>query len=172
MFSTFNNNNSVIVAIRFIICPSFSPREQMLRLGASRLLVGAHGSVVLRSRHSCLFAARSFSSQLPAAISGNEGVNHLRVAALGAAALVTAMATNTVNNDADVPSPAPQQRVAENDALILDNTNEYQRKSNNLPTFSLEKFREGVDDRVWVAMDGGVYDVTPFLDAHPGGVTR
>ena len=37
---------------------------------------------------------------------------------------------------------------------------------------SLTKFKEGQDDRVWVALDGGVYDVTPFLDAHPGGAHR
>ena len=46
------------------------------------------------------------------------------------------------------------------------------RKRGDLPTFTLEYFRKGSDDRVWVALDGGVYDMTPFLDAHPGGAHR
>lgn len=41
-----------------------------------------------------------------------------------------------------------------------------------LPTISLEEFRKDRDGRIWVTMDGGVYDVTPFLDAHPGGAER
>ena len=45
-------------------------------------------------------------------------------------------------------------------------------KREDLPTFTLEYFRKGSDDRVWVALDGGVYDMTPFLDAHPGGAHR
>jgi len=48
----------------------------------------------------------------------------------------------------------------------------YRRLSRRIPEFSLEKFRAGQDDRIWVALDGGIYDVTPFLDAHPGGVSR
>ena len=42
----------------------------------------------------------------------------------------------------------------------------------SLPVMSLAEFREGKCGRVWVALDGGVYDVTPFLDAHPGGSER
>lgn len=42
----------------------------------------------------------------------------------------------------------------------------------DLPTISLERFQGDHDGRVWVAMQGGVYDVTPFLDAHPGGSGR
>lgn len=41
-----------------------------------------------------------------------------------------------------------------------------------LPTISLEEFRKYRDGRVWVTLDGGVYDVTPFMDAHPGGAER
>ena len=26
--------------------------------------------------------------------------------------------------------------------------------------------------QVWVSLNGGVYNVTAFLDAHPGGATR
>eukprot|EP00040_Diaphanoeca_grandis_P018983 m.99943 g.99943 ORF g.99943 m.99943 type:complete len:670 (-) comp27206_c0_seq1:115-2124(-) len=42
----------------------------------------------------------------------------------------------------------------------------------DLPTISLSDFRKPRDEAVWVALDGGVYDVTPFLDAHPGGAGR
>ena len=41
-----------------------------------------------------------------------------------------------------------------------------------LPNISLKQFKKGQPERIWVAMDGGVYDVTPFLDAHPGGAHR
>ena len=41
-----------------------------------------------------------------------------------------------------------------------------------LPTITLDEFRKYRDGRVWVTLDAGVYDVTPFLDAHPGGAER
>lgn len=42
----------------------------------------------------------------------------------------------------------------------------------NLPLISYEQFKAGKKDRVWVTLDGGVYDVTSFMDAHPGGTDR
>lgn len=41
-----------------------------------------------------------------------------------------------------------------------------------LPVIPLEKFRDAPPGRVWVSLQGGVYDVTDFLDAHPGGPYR
>ena len=40
------------------------------------------------------------------------------------------------------------------------------------PILSLEEVRADHGEEVWVCLDGGVYNVTPFLDAHPGGATR
>jgi len=110
-------------------------------------------------------ATRGLSSQ--ATSIQNDGSSFNKVAAVTAAVLVAAAAANDVSGNT-----ACNDSVKLDAAIIHDDTNEYQRKSTNLPTFSLEKFRAGVDDRIWVAMDGGVYDVTPFLDAHPGGVSR
>jgi sulfite oxidase len=41
-----------------------------------------------------------------------------------------------------------------------------------LPTIPLEKLKEDHGDDVWVTYKGGVYNVTPFLEAHPGGSAR
>jgi sulfite oxidase len=41
-----------------------------------------------------------------------------------------------------------------------------------LPVLGLDKVREDHDGHVWVTYKGGVYDVTVFLDAHPGGSGR
>lgn len=38
--------------------------------------------------------------------------------------------------------------------------------------FSLDEFRNAPEGRVWVSLNGGVYDVTNFMDAHPGGAMR
>ncbi len=38
--------------------------------------------------------------------------------------------------------------------------------------FTLEEFRNAPEGRVWVSLNGGVYDVTNFMDAHPGGPYR
>lgn len=71
------------------------------------------------------------------------------VLGLGAAAL----AINSSSCDAENPAPAGHPAAA-------------------LPTLSLDEFRKHRNGRVWVALDGGVYDVTPFMDAHPGGAER
>lgn len=42
----------------------------------------------------------------------------------------------------------------------------------DLPTISIAEFKGDHGDKVWVALDCGVYDVTAFLDAHPGGSGR
>jgi cytochrome b involved in lipid metabolism len=44
--------------------------------------------------------------------------------------------------------------------------------ASNLPLLSYDQFKAGKKDRVWVTLDGGVYDVTSFMDAHPGGIDR
>jgi cytochrome b involved in lipid metabolism len=44
--------------------------------------------------------------------------------------------------------------------------------ASSLPLLSYEQFKAGKKDRVWVTLDGGVYDVTSFMDAHPGGIDR
>ena len=49
---------------------------------------------------------------------------------------------------------------------------EVEHRTGPLPVISLEEFRKYRDGRVWVTLDAGVYDVTPFLDAHPGGAER
>lgn len=41
-----------------------------------------------------------------------------------------------------------------------------------LPRISYEDFKNEAREKIWVTMDGGVYDVTAFLDAHPGGTSR
>ena len=45
-----------------------------------------------------------------------------------------------------------------------------------LPTISLDAVRDeeqrSAKGRCWVTLNGGVYDVTDFLEAHPGGQTR
>lgn len=40
------------------------------------------------------------------------------------------------------------------------------------PLMTLEEVRASHGDDVWVTRNGGVYNVTPFLEAHPGGVGR
>lgn len=42
----------------------------------------------------------------------------------------------------------------------------------DLPTISLEEVQKDHGDQVWVVLNGGVYNVTTFLDAHPGGAQR
>eukprot|EP00041_Stephanoeca_diplocostata_P033613 m.1115910 g.1115910 ORF g.1115910 m.1115910 type:complete len:687 (-) comp24373_c0_seq1:124-2184(-) len=42
----------------------------------------------------------------------------------------------------------------------------------DLPTISLKDVRLDRGEDVWVTLNGGVYDVTKFLDAHPGGANR
>jgi cytochrome b involved in lipid metabolism len=44
--------------------------------------------------------------------------------------------------------------------------------ASSLPLLSYDQFKAGKKDRVWVTLDGGVYDVTSFMDAHPGGIDR
>jgi cytochrome b involved in lipid metabolism len=41
-----------------------------------------------------------------------------------------------------------------------------------LPNISYKDFKNDARENIWVTMDGGVYDVTAFLDAHPGGTSR
>ena len=41
-----------------------------------------------------------------------------------------------------------------------------------LPKISYDNFKDDSRENIWVTMDGGVYDVTAFLDAHPGGTSR
>jgi len=42
----------------------------------------------------------------------------------------------------------------------------------NLPTISIDELKADHGEEVWVSWKGGVFNVTPFLEAHPGGVTR
>jgi len=42
----------------------------------------------------------------------------------------------------------------------------------SLPTISLEQLRADHGEETWVTWKGGVFNVTPFLDAHPGGAAR
>ena len=42
----------------------------------------------------------------------------------------------------------------------------------DLPTLTVADVLSDHGDRIWVTFRGGVYDVTDFLDAHPGGATR
>ena len=46
------------------------------------------------------------------------------------------------------------------------------RGAHELPTIPLKKVHDGEEGRVWVTFRGGVYDMTDFLDAHPGGAAR
>ena len=41
-----------------------------------------------------------------------------------------------------------------------------------LPTISLDEVRADHGEKVWVTWDGGVFDVTEFLEVHPGGEHR
>ena len=40
------------------------------------------------------------------------------------------------------------------------------------PVMPIQEFKMGQPDRTWVAFDEGIYDVTEFLEAHPGGPSR
>lgn len=75
------------------------------------------------------------------------------LAAVGVAAGLFATATLKSHCDAENPAPSGHPAAA-------------------LPTISIEELRKDRNGRVWVALDGGVYDVTPFMDAHPGGAER
>jgi len=46
------------------------------------------------------------------------------------------------------------------------------RKAHLLPIYTLEQVRADHGNETWVILDGGVYDVTTFLEAHPGGASR
>jgi len=46
------------------------------------------------------------------------------------------------------------------------------RKAHLLPIYTLEQVRADHGEETWVILDGGVYDVTTFLEAHPGGASR
>merc|ERR1719204_1208093 len=46
------------------------------------------------------------------------------------------------------------------------------RRETGLPVMSLEEVRADHGSETWVILDGGVYNVTTFLDAHPGGSAR
>merc|ERR1719320_759646 len=46
------------------------------------------------------------------------------------------------------------------------------RKAHLLPIYSLDQVRADHGNETWVILDGGVYDVTSFLEAHPGGASR
>ena len=48
----------------------------------------------------------------------------------------------------------------------------YMPDATKLPMYTLEQVRADHDGAVWVIFEGGVYDVTQFLDAHPGGPHR
>jgi hypothetical protein len=72
---------------------------------------------------------------------------------LGAGFVSCLLAGNHALGDAETPAP-PGHPAA------------------NLKVVSYDEFKLGKKDRVWVTLDGGVYDVTTFLDAHPGGVDR
>lgn len=63
------------------------------------------------------------------------------------------LGTSIAHSDAETPAP-PGHPAA------------------NLPLMSYDEFKTGKKDRVWVTIDGGVYDVTTFMDAHPGGIDR
>jgi sulfite oxidase len=41
-----------------------------------------------------------------------------------------------------------------------------------LPTMTIKEVKGDHGDQIWVTYKGGVYNVTPFLDAHPGGPAR
>lgn len=110
------------------------------------------------SGHSRALSARLFKGENR----GEGGSRFHRMLAAGSIGIsglgALALATNdsrTASVYADVETPAPPGHPAA-----------------KLPTMALKVFRAGQDERVWVAMDGGVYDVTPFLDAHPGGAHR
>jgi sulfite oxidase len=44
--------------------------------------------------------------------------------------------------------------------------------SKQYPRMTLEEVRANHGDDIWVTREGGVYNVTPFLEAHPGGTGR
>eukprot|EP01064_Diplonema_japonicum_P006681 TRINITY_DN14525_c1_g2_i1.p1 TRINITY_DN14525_c1_g2~~TRINITY_DN14525_c1_g2_i1.p1 ORF type:complete len:599 (+),score=166.59 TRINITY_DN14525_c1_g2_i1:59-1855(+) len=46
------------------------------------------------------------------------------------------------------------------------------RSNRDLPTLTVADVLNDHNGRIWVTFKGGVYDVTDFLDAHPGGPAR
>ena len=48
------------------------------------------------------------------------------------------------------------------------------KSSNNLPTYSRKEVGEhyNKENRVWVTFEDGVYDITDFIESHPGGTKK
>ena len=62
----------------------------------------------------------------------------------------------------------------DDEKIVLENydRNQIMVETSKFPIMSLEEFQKGQPERTWVAFEGGIYDVTEFLDAHPGGPAR
>jgi cytochrome b involved in lipid metabolism len=71
------------------------------------------------------------------------------------AGIVSSLALASHTADCDCENPAPRGHPA-----------------SALPQITYDCFKDDSRENIWVTMDGGVYDVTAFLDAHPGGTSR
>jgi len=54
----------------------------------------------------------------------------------------------------------------------LSTSQELEARRQRLPTITLEEVRKDHNGNTWVTWEGGVFDMTPFLEAHPGGGGR
>ena len=119
----------------------------------TRRIVQVNASRLLRSHGTCQ-TARNFT-RLTVACGGDDV--HSKWLFLGAAAGVLASLALCDQQKAvcDAENPAPRGHPA-----------------CSLRNISYDEFKDDDRENIWVALDGGVYDVTAFLDAHPGGTTR
>ena len=71
----------------------------------------------------------------------------------------------TTVSEMEAAKTKKKQRVQEPEALI-----NYPPKRPDLPTYTAEQIAEHCDEEsMWYSFRGGVYDLTGFLQGHPGG---
>ena len=72
----------------------------------------------------------------------------------------------------DEPTAPTENNLTERDKVLIEKPPIVKKELWNDQIMSLDQFKKGQVDRTWVAYDKGIYDVTEFLDAHPGGPAR
>jgi cytochrome b involved in lipid metabolism len=86
---------------------------------------------------------------------GNETNKNWQYVGAAAASIVALALASQQHAKCDCENPAPRGHPA-----------------SALPNICYDDFKNDARENIWVTMDGGVYDVTAFLDAHPGGTSR
>mmetsp|Transcript_14143 Transcript_14143/g.27102 ORF Transcript_14143/g.27102 Transcript_14143/m.27102 type:complete len:656 (-) Transcript_14143:81-2048(-) len=92
---------------------------------------------------------------------------------LWVAAAATALGATVVNLQQEQPTSleaAASPKVASDNQI---HPNNYPPPRPDLPTYTMEEVAEHADDdSMWFTFRGGVYDMTPFAQGHPGGNPR